>query len=76
MNARLVFTAALILLAANSANAFGLFPHHSSRSSSSGSGSGSGSQTVMVSPAPEPETYLLMGVGLAAVVWIVRKRKK
>jgi hypothetical protein len=31
---------------------------------------------TMISPAPEPETYLMLLVGVGAVAWIMRKRKK
>jgi hypothetical protein len=31
---------------------------------------------TMVSTVPEPETYLLMLVGVGAVAWIIKKRKK
>jgi len=31
---------------------------------------------AVIPPIPEPETYVFIGVGVAAVIWLARRKKK
>ncbi len=62
-----------LFLSVQSVYSMGLFPHHRSDGSTA-SGGHSGGDVVGV--VPEPETYVLMAVGIGAVIYIARRRKK
>ena len=65
--------AVVMLLSAQMCFAKGLFPHKDKNDSGSQS---TAPQMSVVSPTPEPETYVLLLVGIGAIAWAVRNRKK
>jgi hypothetical protein len=70
---RTLIAVVVLFLSAQACFAKGLFPHHSS---DNGSQSSAAPQMSVVSPTPEPETYVLLLVGIGAIAWAVRNRKK
>jgi len=61
----------LLCLCIQSANAMGLFrKHHSDYSPPPHT------DPAVIPPIPEPETYVFIGVGVAAVIWLARRKKK
>jgi|KBSSwiStaDraftv2_1062776.scaffolds.fasta_scaffold20168_7 PEP-CTERM motif len=71
---RKLIVAVVMCLSAQMCFATGLFPHKN-KNNNSGSQSAAPEMSV-VSPTPEPETYVLLLVGIGAIAWAVRNRKK
>jgi hypothetical protein len=70
---RKLIAAVVMCLSAQLCFANGLFPHKSNKNNNSQS---TAPQMSVVSPTPEPETYVLLLVGIGAIAWAIRNRKK
>jgi hypothetical protein len=69
---RRLIAAVVMCLSAQLCFATGLFPHKSNNNNSQSTAP----QMSVVSPTPEPETYVLLLVGIGAIAWVIRNRKK
>jgi hypothetical protein len=68
---RKLVVAVVLCLSTQMCFAKGLFPHKNNSGSQS-----TAPQISVVSPTPEPETYVLLLVGIGAIAWAIRNRKK